>query len=295
MGFFADTDTGPRFAGRSTVVHGSVPQWADLLKEAEQRVHIVRDDPVLRVAARRAFYDRYGFGEQPGGFGRAEIDFMEWQRDRGLFAREDARPRTGSPYWRATNECVAIDSECAAAGWEKGLSTVGAPPSVLPWLTYFAAPSGASWYRAHNTSIVLAMVKHVGEALKETAEEQRFINECLYRVIHAEALLSGALLGRVGRQLGDPRGPAVRAIVQLSVLYPMDYPVQESLWGQLRRTVAKSLQGVGSKVAADNAQLRALVVGYLRHLGHPSISDNDLFTMFVKAVPIYPMGGVPAR
>ncbi|MBK8259025.1 MAG: hypothetical protein IPK82_40995 [Polyangiaceae bacterium] len=265
-------------------------------QEVAQRVHIVRDDPALRVAARRAFYDRYGFGERgSGGFGRAEIDFMEWQRNRGLFAREDGRPNSGSPYWRATNECVAIDSEWAAAGWEKGLSTVDAPPAVVPWLQYFAAPTGASWYRAHNTSIVLAMVKHVDAALKETAEERRFINECLYRVIHAEALLSGALLGRVGRQLGDPRGPAVRALVQVGMLYPMDYPVKESRSAQFRRAVAKSVQGAGSKLASHNVQLQALVVGYLRHLAPSSISDADLFDKFVKAIPIYPMGGIPAR
>ncbi|MEZ4300785.1 MAG: hypothetical protein R3B70_37970 [Polyangiaceae bacterium] len=257
---------------------------------------LVRDDPGARVAARRTFYERHGFGRAgSAGFGRAEIDFMEWQRARGLLAPLDHPTQPGSPYWRVTNEGVARDAETAAEGFLLRLPESLAPASVRPWLDYLARPDGARWYRAHNTSVVAAMVRHIDAALEETVEERRFINEALYRLIHAEAMTLGYMLGRAGPLFADPRGKAVAALVRLDVLYPQRYPVRTALHASVRRRLASTLQRAGRSMVNDEPGLRALVERYLRPLAGPEIDAQALFSRFVGAVPIYPHVRAPMR
>lgn len=65
----------------------------------------------------------------------------------------------GSPWWRAINDGllrdkVEADLLAAGSGDEPSSRTVGL------WLEFIAAPSAATWYRAHNASVVAGYLKH---------------------------------------------------------------------------------------------------------------------------------------
>ncbi len=71
-------------------------------------------------------------------------------------------------------------------------------------------PTGRSWYRAHNASIVSAYLENRDLAELESMPERFFLNVALLRVLYAHALSAAPrlALGRfapLGRVLGDPR------------------------------------------------------------------------------------------
>jgi len=197
---------------------------ADLLVEAAQ------DDPTRRLELAAAFYARRPGRADVRGYRRAELAFLQWQISRGVLApvRGD---RPGSPWWRAVNAGLlrdAAEADLIAAG------VPGTPsrPAVHRWLDFLTDPSPASWYRAHNTSIVAGYVEHrrLGDA--ESPVERFFLDVTLARVlfVHGLVLNPRLALGRrlrpLGR-LGDPRRRGVDVYLSLRDVLPREYPLVE--------------------------------------------------------------------
>jgi hypothetical protein len=205
-------------------------QLEPFLRRAREAVESVVDDPDGRIALRRRFYERFGFGSDGGlGFGSAELAFISWLADRGaLNPLSGASP--GSPWWRALNEDYLVTSELAGL-----IANAPVPPEALTlelrlWLEYLREPCARTWYRAHNACVVRAMLRHDELATREPPVEQRFINVAVSRLLYAQAMAEGAplMLGAVGRGLVDPRFPLVDLLLSTPFFYPRRYPITEA-------------------------------------------------------------------
>lgn len=159
---------------------------------------------------------------------RAAMSFMRWQLRRGVLVPPAGR-RPGSHWWRAINERLLRDG-CEAAAI-RGASVGGvSSQAVCHWLSFAARPSAASWYRAHNASVVGGYLEHRELAAGENASERFFINVVLCRVLYAHALVAAPAmaLGRLrslGPVLGDPRLGMAGIFLQLSRALPDEYPL----------------------------------------------------------------------
>ncbi|HVG96794.1 MAG TPA: hypothetical protein VNK05_07840 [Chloroflexota bacterium] len=196
---------------------------------AEAQVAAARDDPAARLALlSRTYHGPTGYAPRHLPFRRAAVSFMRWQADRGLLAPLDASP-PGSPWWRASNERLLRDG-CEAVALAGGLPGEPSSPAVRLWLAFIARPTGGTWYRAHNASIVDAYVQHQRLAEAERAPERFFMNVTLGRVLYAHAL-NGAprlALGRcapLARVLGDPRLGMAGVFLSLGRVLPDRYPL----------------------------------------------------------------------
>jgi len=198
----------------------------------------IPDDPQARLALRRAFYQKYGFGSN-GGYGASELKFLEWEVARGVL-NPLTGPKPGSKWWRSVNADLIADAMTAAKMFEEHTDQ-SAQGAVWCWLEYLRAPSPRTWYRAHNSSIASAYVAHVELARQETRAEQIFVNIVLYRVLYAQAMVEGAAAGIVGdlsralpdgmrfqEDAADPRSKSVDLVVHLPDFYPRDYPVSRA-------------------------------------------------------------------
>jgi hypothetical protein len=200
---------------------------------AVDSVGAVRDDPRGRLALMRSQYrvppdvDR---GYLP--FRQAASAFMRWQLPRGLLNPIDS-PRPGSPWWRAINERLLYDgSEARALAFDHP----GPPssPTVAAWLEFIRRPSAASWYRAHNMSVVGAYLEHEHLAAHEGRIERFFINLVLVRVLYTHAMVAAprlalGWLAPAGRVLGDPRLGMTSIFLSLSRVLPDRYPLGDDI------------------------------------------------------------------
>lgn len=176
---------------------------------AVAKVDGVRDDPSARLALMRTSYrvpssvDR---GYLP--YREAASAFMKWQLRRGLLNPPDA-PTRGSSWWRAMNERLLYDG-CEAHALAFGNPGSPSSPSVAAWLQFIRRPAAASWYRAHNMSVVTAYLQHEHLAFREDRVERFFINLVPVGVLYTHALVAAprlalGWLAPAGRLLGDPR------------------------------------------------------------------------------------------
>lgn len=200
---------------------------------ADVSVARVRDDPGARLALLRQLYvvpptvDR---GYLP--YRRAASAFMQWQLRRGLL-NPDADPAPGSPWWRAVNEQLLLDT-CEASAIAFGRPGVPRTPGAAATLDFIREPSARHWYRAHNLSIVSAYLAHEDLARQETQLERFFINLVLVRVMYAHALvaqprLALGWLAPGARVLGDPRLGMTAMFLSLSRVLPDRYPLNADL------------------------------------------------------------------
>jgi hypothetical protein len=195
------------------------------MREAEELLATVRDDPPARLALAARFYDRPGI--EP--YRRAEVAFMRWQIRRGVLAPVE---RGGSRWWRSVNEALLRDAWTASHRLDLGLGEAGHPP-VDRWIHFLAEPSPRTWYRAHNTSIVAGYLTHRDLIEHERPVERFFMDVALLRVLYADCLLSDArlALGRlapVGRLLGDPRRRGTGMFLSMHNILPAKYPLPET-------------------------------------------------------------------
>ncbi len=109
---------------------------------------------------------------------------------------------------------------------------LGAPtrPSVARWVSFLHRPSGQSWYRAHNASVVTGYLAQRDLAQAEHPLERFFMDVALLRVLFAECMLSDprTALGRfaaVGRPLADPRWRGADVFLSLHNILPVQYPL----------------------------------------------------------------------
>lgn len=202
---------------------------AGALAWAEAHVAAVRDDPRARLALMaRLFRGPTGRAPQHLPFRRAALSFMRWQANRGVLDPLDASP-PGSVWWRAMNERLLRDG-CEAVGLLGGVAGEPSSQAVRLWLAFSAHPTGITWYRAHNASIVGGYLEHQRLAGAEHAAERFFINVALVRVLFAHALVGAPrlALGRlapVARPLGDPRFGMAGVFLSLRRVLPNEYPL----------------------------------------------------------------------
>jgi hypothetical protein len=269
----------------------------DLEARAWDRIARVQDEPEARYRLRQAFYRKYGFGASraSAGYGASELAFMRWEIERGLFEPLDHPERPGSPYWRAANAALCYYSELAALVHETGISQARVGREVCAWLDYFARPSPGTWYRAHTCSLIRGSIDHRAEARQEPVAEQRFINEALYRLIHAEAMVRGAVLGKLGRVAADPRLPAVHVVVQMESLYPRHYPLQPgetagiaTAWPHLPGTLNRSAERILIRALYRRSIVSALIQLYLYPLVSGALDRAELERRVWGGEPIYP-------
>jgi hypothetical protein len=119
------------------------------------------------------------------------------------------------------------DATLLANGTAGGPSTA----SAELWLDFAHRPSAASWYRAHNASVVAGYLEYESLAARELLVERFFLNVALVRVLYAHALSAAPrlALGRLaplGRLLGDPRGGTVDLFLSVKRVFPDRYPLR---------------------------------------------------------------------
>jgi hypothetical protein len=200
---------------------------------AAAQVAHVRDDPAGRQSLLARTY-RGPLGRAPRHlpFGRAAMSFMHWQAERGVLRPPDGDP-PGSPWWRAVNDRLLFDG-CEAMARSGGLLGECSSPTIALWMSFIDAPTGRSWYRAHNASIVSAYLENRDLAESESMVERFFLNVALLRVLYAHALSAAPrlALGRfapLGRILGDPRLGMAGAFLSLGRVLPDGYPLRGDL------------------------------------------------------------------
>lgn len=160
------------------------------------------------------------------------MSFMRWQAERGVLRPLSANP-PGSPWWRAVNDRLLLDG-CEAMARSGGLPGQPSSPTIELWMSFIAVPTGRSWYRAHNASIVSAYLENLDLAELESLPERFFLNVALLRVLYAHALSAAPrlALGRfapLGRVLGDPRLGMAGAFLSLGRVLPDGYPLRHDL------------------------------------------------------------------
>ena len=193
----------------------------------------VRDDPSARMALLAHTYRGVvGSTRRYGPFGRAAVSFMRWQAERGVLRPVDGDP-PGSGWWRAVNERLLSDG-CEAMARAAGLAGDPSSPAIRLWMSFIAAPTPRTWYRAHNFSIVSAYLENRDLAELESRPERFFLNVALLRVLFAHALVAapGLSLGRsamLAPFLGDPRLGVAGAFLSLRRVLPNSYPLDREV------------------------------------------------------------------
>jgi hypothetical protein len=195
---------------------------------AAARVDAVCDSTEGRLRLAAAFYESPRGARGCSSYGVAELSFLRWAIHRGVLDRP-AAGRGGSQWWRALNDRLLRDKVEADVLAGDGAE---APSSrtVELWLEFIRSPSAATWYRAHNASIVAGYLEHEALAAGELEVEHFMMNVALLRVIFAHALaaaprLALGLLAPLGRLLGDPRRRSVGLFLDLRNTFPDRYPL----------------------------------------------------------------------
>ncbi|HVK23035.1 MAG TPA: hypothetical protein VM677_16880 [Actinokineospora sp.] len=194
---------------------------ASHLDDAVARVGTVRDSAAGRYRLAGEFYRSH---PERRRFARGELSFLRWEFERGVLS-----PVSGSPWWRAVNERLLRDKIEADLALRGGVRAVSSRPVEL-WIAFLRWPTPATWYRAHNASVVAGYLDHEALAHEETPLERFMINVTLVRAFYAHALvaeprLAAGRMGQWARHLGDPRFGTVGLFLSLRRVFPQRYPV----------------------------------------------------------------------
>jgi hypothetical protein len=241
---------------------------------AAGQVARVRDDPSARMALLADTYrGAVGASRRHGPFGRAAVSFMRWQAERGVLRPVDGEP-PGSRWWRAVNERLLLDG-CEAMARAGGLAGDPSSPTIRPWMSFIAAPTPRTWYRAHNFSVVSAYLENRDLAELESRAERFFVNVALLRVLFAHALVAapGLSLGRsamLAPLLGDPRLGIAGAFLSLRRVLPDRYPLDREVEAYL---VAENQLGRMIDYGVIAPRLQTLYEWSARELGVPELRE----------------------
>ena len=254
--------------------HEADDNHGDAAVFAAARIAAVRDDPAGRLALARSIYDDpTGRRSQRPRFRRAALAFTHWMAARGVLnALDDERP--GSRWWRAMNERLLRDS-CEAFGRATGRSGSPSTDTVCHWIAFIDQPTGQTWYRAHNASIVAAYLDHRDLAADENRVERFFLNVVLSRLLYAHALVAAprlalGLVARSGPTLGDPRRGTVDLFLAMGRILPDDYPADGDLddYLELEHRLGRVLD-----YAVIQPRLRRLYDWSAMELDRPELAD----------------------
>jgi hypothetical protein len=263
---------------------GGVTSSATAAELAAARVASARDNPVQRLQLAAGSFD---CGLSPEGtwerFARSELAFLRHEIARGVLRNPDGE-RPGSPWWRAVNERLLHDT-AEATLLVQGFAGPPSSPSVDLWLAFTAEPSAASWYRAHNASIVAAYLEYESLAVRELLAERFVLNVALLRVLYAHALTAAPrlALGRfapLGRLFGDPRGGTVGLVLSIKRAFPDRYPLAGQGLDEILTSEHRFLRSVDYGVIGP--RLNELYEFAADSLGEPRVAD-----LVADGVPAY--------
>ncbi|MBL1074330.1 hypothetical protein JK358_07960 [Nocardia sp. 2] len=251
---------------------------------AAARIATARSDPAQRLQLAAEFYPA-----RLDAYGRAESTFLRWVIHRGVL-----HPDSGSAWWRAVNDRLLQDKLEARLLWDAGIADAHGP-GTRAWLDFLHRPGAATWYRAHNRSVVTGYLDNPGLAESESAPERFMMNVTLARVLFTQALIERPplALGRLawlGRRIADPRGYAVGMFLDLRDVFPPRYPLRDTQIRQLldgEGPVARIIDyglilpklGALYDFAAerlDEPRLPDLVADGTFNYGNPSVGRDEL-------------------
>ena len=241
---------------------------------AERQVAAVRDDPAGRLKLAKAIYQgQTGLAPRHPRFRRAGMSFMQWEVHRGVLNPLDSS-MPGSPWWRAMSEKLLRDG-CEACARAAGMDGEMSSPTVAPWMKFVSEPTSQNWYRAHNSTVVSAYLKHHQLAEQENRAERFFLNVILLRVLYAHALVAAPrlALGRLallGPRLGDPRLGMAGIFLSLRRVVPDSYPLTDDVDFYVRDE-----HGFGRLLdwAVIHPRLQDLYRWSAGELGHPGLEE----------------------
>jgi hypothetical protein len=200
------------------------------------------NDPQARVNIRKNFYLKYGNDisirnsflrriirclTHREGLGISELEFMGWEIRREVLNPVVPPLPGGSKWWRNVNLKFIILAQTAEEIVQmKKENDPAIPNEVKLWLDFIKKGTPRSWYRAHNASIVRAYLDFVADAQLETIYEQTFMNEVLYRLLFAQAMVEDdTIFKAIGEIDANPLLPSVDLIVHIPAFYPDHYPL----------------------------------------------------------------------
>lgn len=201
------------------------------------------------------------------------MSFMRWQAERGVLRPVDDKP-PGSRWWRAVNERLLLDG-CEAMARAGGLPGDPSSAAIGLWMSFIAAPTARTWYRAHNVSVVSAYLENRALAELESMPERFFFNVALLRVLFAHALVAAPRLslgrcGTLGPLLGDPRLGMAGAFLSLRRVLPARYPLDDEVEAYL---VAENGLGRMLDYGVIAPRLQALYEWSARELAVPRLRE----------------------
>jgi len=225
------------FTGITTEVHSH--DWVP------DRFRYLINNPAARLSIRRYFYRKYGKDVAirnflikriirwltcREGLGISELEFLTWEIRRKVLNPVGVPFADGSPWWRNVNLKFIITAQIAAEIFDgKMVNDHEITNEVRLWLEYLKDATPRSWYRAHNGSIVRAYFDFVTDAKQETIYEQTFMNEVLYRVLFAQAMIEDDTEFKgAGEFAADPLLPSVDLMVHIPSFYPDHYPLSKA-------------------------------------------------------------------
>jgi len=267
-----------------------------------ERFRYLINDTAARLSIRKEFYRKYGKDTdvrssfikriircitRREGLGISELEFLGWEIKRTVL-NPHRHNEGGSPWWRNVNLRFIITAQIAAEIVEgKKEDDHEITNEVNLWIEFIQKGTPRSWYRAHNGSIVRAYLDFVDHAKQETIYEQTFLNEVLYRVLFAQAMLEDDTEFKgAGEIAANPLLPSVDLMVHIPAFYPVHYPLsKEDIQNVMHK--GHSLEGDVERDFDD--YLIYPHIPYLYKLAAGWLNIPELEFLHSNGKPIYPV------
>ena len=220
------------------------------------------------------------------GFGISELNFMHWEIKRKVLNPLSCDKGNGSAWWRNLNLNLIINAQIAAEIYTGVNKTDPVTNEISLWLEYIKQPNAQSWYRAHNASIVKGYFDFVEDANKESVYEQIFMNEVLYRLLFAQAMVEDDTIFKIeGVILSNPMLPAVDLMVHIPSFYPDHYPMTKE---EIQDVLEKGHSFDGDLERDFDEWLIIPQIPFLYKAAAKWINIPALVALELKGKPVYP-------